>query len=1105
MASLFDAVENPFVQNTINSVNTPSLLEATDVGQSKPTHITVSPEVKAPVEDSKLQLILDELFGLNGKERYQLWPEKVVREGLSAAHDAMTGTTPQYAVDPATGDVHTSPEMIKAGVDMSALAGSGGLGGAGSEAGVALGSTPFLRPALKYGEKLYKGKEGQQHLDVIPNDLYPTFQKQAMSGEDISNFNFGFLNHKGQFMDREAALKYAIDNGLVEPQAAQFGALTSTLMADSSKPGVAIEAMSNTNKPFYSAVENAVAGAKQPKADAQQWFSFLKNQPGVKQEELAHLGLDNLKGTLTKDELLKAVQEGQPQIKEVIKTNRDTGEIQRDPDGTILPTTQETKHHKYQLPGGPLSRDTEILTNKGWKRIDSIEVGDVVMTRQDEGGILEWQPVQAAPKIYAENLYHFFNQSIDMRVTENHQMVVKKRRRNKKGIFRTTARELWKMSECVVPLTGVWTGKGSQTLFGFNANDIAEFIGWYLSEGSYKRVGEKKNTIQIAQCKNYNPEKCERLEALFTRLGLAWKYYGGTYGIGIKTMNKELKDLLYNQPKSDGKYVPEFFFNESKSVIRSLLDGLILGDGCSTKVEKGRLEKINYFTNSVRLAGDVQALILMIGKRASVRQRPSGLYCVGVNHKEWSSVDDAKYEIASYNDFAYCVTVENHSIYVRRNGVAAFTGNSNYREMLLTLPDKIKMAESDLNKAIGKSGSIPFGKGKLYSDEITRGIVNEDLSPLDLPTNLQEPARKLLEAYRNKNQNQYKSSHWDEPNVLAHIRMNDRTIDGKKSLHLEEIQSDWHQAGRKQGYDDAEFKAIQKERNKLADEISSLPVKGLYTNPEYKRLNKRISEIDAATGGPYRVPDAPFKKTWDELALKKAITEAVKNGYDQISWTPGEAQAARYDLSKQVDRLDLIPAETVHNGNKVNYRIRAVKDGKQVAEHYVKDQNEASSIVGKDVAEKLFNSEKNNLGAASLTGDGLKVGGQGMKAFYDKMLVDKMNALVKKHGGKVEQKDLNKSTSDIQMKHQYTTAKGDEAYGIYENGKLVKGDMLKNEASEYLRGFKESAADRKPVNIHVLKITPELREHVLKKGFPLFSAGVPVFSPVDHDPFKENK
>lgn len=40
-----------------------------------------------------------------------------------------------------------------------------------------------------------------------------------------------------------------------------------------------------------------------------------------------------------------------------------------------------------------------------------------------------------------------------------------------------------------------------------------------------------------------------------------------------------------------------------------------------------------------------------------------------------------------------------------------------------------------------------------------------------------------------------------DTNRLMHMRFNDRTTgDGEKALHLEELQSDWHQAGRKEGY-----------------------------------------------------------------------------------------------------------------------------------------------------------------------------------------------------------------------------------------------------------------------------------------------------------------
>jgi hypothetical protein len=45
------------------------------------------------------------------------------------------------------------------------------------------------------------------------------------------------------------------------------------------------------------------------------------------------------------------------------------------------------------------------------------------------------------------------------------------------------------------------------------------------------------------------------------------------------------------------------------------------------------------------------------------------------------------------------------------------------------------------------------------------------------------------------------STHWSEPNVVAHLRFKSRqSTDGKRVMFIEEVQSDWHQKGRDQGY-----------------------------------------------------------------------------------------------------------------------------------------------------------------------------------------------------------------------------------------------------------------------------------------------------------------
>lgn len=98
-----------------------------------------------------------------------------------------------------------------------------------------------LHPALEYEGKIYKAPLKGQHLDALPKHLFDEFHQKAMSGEDISKFNFGFINDKGDFLNREDALKYAIDQGLLHQDNARYGMLTSTMLFEIVQRGKAIE------------------------------------------------------------------------------------------------------------------------------------------------------------------------------------------------------------------------------------------------------------------------------------------------------------------------------------------------------------------------------------------------------------------------------------------------------------------------------------------------------------------------------------------------------------------------------------------------------------------------------------------------------------------------------------------------------------------------------------------------------------------------------------------------------------------------------------------------------------------------------------------------
>jgi hypothetical protein len=218
----------------------------------------------------------------------------------------------------------------------------------------------------------------------------------------------------------------------------------------------------------------------------------------------------------------------------------------------------------------------------------------------------------------------------------------------------------------------------------------------------------------------------------------------------------------------------------------------------------------------------------------------------------------------------------------------------------------------------------------------------------------------------------FTTPHFDEPNVLAHIRANDRVyknpVTGKneKVLFLEEIQSDWQGKGRAQGYRGADtrppelrsaMEASTSSQEQLAAAESALsrgevPLEQVEALESAHRANLReVSRIARETG--YQpdklgaVPDQPFKSAdeWVELSLKRALAEAEAGGYDRVAWVNGDISAKRYDLSKQVSRIEYTDGGDLmaydHSGTRVIHEVNVPSE--KVADY-----------IGKGPAERLM-------------------------------------------------------------------------------------------------------------------------------------------------------
>lgn len=355
-------------------------------------------------------------------------------------------------------------------------------------------------------------------------------------------------------------------------------------------------------------------------------------------------------------------------------------------------------------------------------------------------------------------------------------------------------------------------------------------------------------------------------------------------------------------------------------------------------------------------------------------------------------------------------------------------GGQNYRELLLTLPDSgpdpvASMSREDL--------------GAIYEDEIGYNPAEDDPSITteelrQMVRDLAPGAAQAQETLINRQiSTAYHSPHFDQPNILAHVRFNERTdADGNLVLFIEEIQSDWHQAGRDRGYGaeqaaavleqaQAAFNEAEAAYNARVEELSATGEFGRMSLSETAAMPEAVAVSEARdqlrqaeVSSRQVVPDAPFKGTdeWAMLAFKRMVRWAVDNGFDRIAWTPGDVQAARYDLSNQVSSIESFSWGDGTRAVNIDLGARAgsvtlTVDAEGIvtategmaAGSVAAVGNRLDELIGKEMADKVMAVEYRE----RFAGDDLKVGGAGMRAFYDNILPKAVNKWAKRMGGRV--------------------------------------------------------------------------------------------------------
>ena len=268
---------------------------------------------------------------------------------------------------------------------------------------------------------------------------------------------------------------------------------------------------------------------------------------------------------------------------------------------------------------GCVTADTKLLTPDGWRKAKEINVGDKIYSKNNKGKV--------TVEIVEENNIRHTDvlESGGYKFSWNHVLPYKTRLSNgerlgywedilsrKQFIFDSGLNyEVKKKNislrkhHITMPHGGIKVINKSQNIDGAL---FAEFLGWYLSEGS---IEHKHHQVIISQGKNQHFDRIVELVSMFGKPQI--KQAGSVYNVSVfnRSLRNWLKKNCYkNSYNALGKTVPRFVANNSREVINAFLEAFCKGDGYVHKDNR------YYVTSSTYLVDDLTELIHKIGNKS---------------------------------------------------------------------------------------------------------------------------------------------------------------------------------------------------------------------------------------------------------------------------------------------------------------------------------------------------------------------------------------------------------------------------------------------------------------------------------------------------------
>lgn len=394
-----------------------------------------------------------------------------------------------------------------------------------------------------------------------------------------------------------------------------------------------------------------------------------------------------------------------------------------------------------------VDEETEALTTDGWRRYDQLYNGQLILTKNCNTGILEWQPIENI-NIYPDyqgDLYSFEGKTFSALTNGKHRWLCNHDSKpGSKAEFLTTE-ELYN-SKIVRPIhrTGEYNGNRKKVL----DDDLVYLLGIILTDGHLRYYGDKTKPrygkpwyALITQSKEKNiPLIQSAIDKLDNRFTYIHKVYGKKH---VWKFNKDFADYL-DTIIPNKKLNMSLIHSLTKSQIRLLLDGMILGDGCKhgTRILTSSIEQANLIQVLVVMAGYYSNILIndnrgihisnKIKRGNIITKNISYLVTIGeskyFHHRSTRGINHIK-KLSNQKQLIWCPTVKNGTWVCRRKGKTYITGNSTNMPCQSAASDMALFASIIVWEKVRKGELPPMKEVNTVHDSVYQFIEPKYITP----------------------------------------------------------------------------------------------------------------------------------------------------------------------------------------------------------------------------------------------------------------------------------------------------------------------------------------------------------------------------------------